>query len=336
MSFEETPNSPTSRDYRSRATMRESMPVRKTDPLHPLNRSTRVIDHIEGRCSFSQLGLDLSIHTNDSLERLTGHQQFCLPPRVTVALMLEGDLEATINGHPVYMTGRNGPSGYLWLNSREARLDRWTRAGQRIRKIHISLPLGQLMQFVDFSETCLVNLSDEALDNVQLLRWKPNAQSLRFAEEIFASDLEHSALGRLTGGMAALGLLRQALMQSEPDNAHAHGRTLNARDAKRARMLRDFVLKHIREPLTVESLAKNTSMSASTLQRVFKSAYGSTIMEFIRTRRLELARQKLLEEGITVGEAAHLASYSSTANFSTAFQREFGYPPSACIAKCGS
>lgn len=312
------------------------MPARKTDPVHTLNSGTPVIDHIEGRCSFSQLGLDLSIHTNDSLERLTGHQQFTIPPKITVALMLEGDLEASINGHPVYMTSHDGPSGYLWINSQEARLDRWTRAGQRIRKINISLPLAQLMQFVDFSETCLVNLSDTAVDDVQLLRWKPNAQSLRFAEEIFAADLEHSALGRLTGGMAALGLLRQALMQSEPDNTHTHGRTLNSRDAKRARMLRDFVLEHIHEPLTVEALARNTSMSASTLQRVFKSAYGSTIMEFIRTRRLELARQKLLEEGITVGEAAHLAGYSSSANFSTAFQREFGYPPSACSGKCAN
>ncbi|AKH20584.1 helix-turn-helix transcriptional regulator [Sedimenticola thiotaurini] len=315
--------------------MRELHPLRNRDPAHPIDHGTSVIDYIEGRCSFSNLGLDLSIHTNDSLERLTGHQQFSIPPKITVALMLEGDLEATINGHPVYMTSHDGPSGYLWINSREARLDRWTRAGQRIRKINISLPFAQLLQFVDLSETCLVNLSDEALADVQLLRWKPNAQSLRFAEEIFASDLEHSAIGRLTGGMAALGLLRQALMQSEPDSPDTQGQTLNSRDAKRARMLRDFILEHIEETLSVETLARNSSMSPSTLQRLFKRAYGSTIMEFIRTRRLEQARQKLLEDGITVGEAAHCAGYSSTANFSTAFQRAFGYPPSACIGKSG-
>ena len=54
-------------------------------------------------------------------------------------------------------------------------------------------------------------------------------------------------------------------------------------------------------------------------------------MEFVRTRRLEIARIELPEEEFTVGEAAYCAGYSSTANFSAAFQRKFGYPTSACI-----
>ncbi len=56
-------------------------------------------------------------------------------------------------------------------------------------------------------------------------------------------------------------------------------------------------------------------------------------MEFVRTRRLDMVLRDLLDHGITVGEAAHRAGYSNTANFSTAFQRQFGYPPSVCLGQ---
>ena len=280
---------------------------------------------------FSELDLGLGIHVNDTLERRTVHERFTLPPRVTACLILKGDLDAAIDDHPLCMSSRNGPCGYLWINRQPAQLDRWTRAGQRIRKVNISLPFEQCLNLASPDEGCLLKKMDDTRENLKLLRWKPSAESLRLAEDIFPSVLEPSALGNLKGGIAALGLLRHALMHSDAVSDQTLPNASRSRDTSRARKAREFILEHIRDPLSLDSVAYRSNMSPSTLQRAFKNAYGLTVMEFVRTRRLEIARLELLEEEFTVGEAAYRAGYSNTANFSTAFQRKFGYPPSACI-----
>lgn len=292
--------------------------------------SASLLDHIEGRCSFLDVELGPSIHANDSFERRSGHEHFTLSPRVTVSLMLEGDLDAAIDGQPLWLSARSGPSGHLWVSPEPLRLDRWTRAGQRIRKVNISLPYAQFLQFTAQPQPPFPGGQQWAQPGLQLLTWQPNAQSLRFAEEIFAADEDTSATRTLNAAIAALCLLRQALTFGDASASQPVRGSTSVRDARRARAVREFIVNHVGDALSMEGVAQHTNMSESTLQRVFKSAYGMTVMEFVRTRRLEMARMLLLQDGITVGEAAHGAGYSSTANFSTAFQREFGYPPSAC------
>ena len=292
---------------------------------------TTIADHIDGHCSFSELALDLSIHANDSLERKSAHEQFVLPPKLTVALILEGDLDAAMDDQPLCITSRNGPAGHLWLNPGTVRLDRWTRSGQRIRKIIVSLPFDRFHAMAGPAEHALLGTRSPADTRALLLRWTPNAQSLRYAEEIFAADPKSSALATLGSAAAALGLIHQAIGQNRASGTTPPAPNLNTRDARRARALRDYLIAHIDSPLQIETLAKEIGMSVRNLQRIFKSAYGATVTEFVRTRRLELARLSLLEEGVSVSEAAYRSGYSSSANFSTAFQREFGYPPSACL-----
>jgi AraC-like DNA-binding protein len=54
--------------------------------------------------------------------------------------------------------------------------------------------------------------------------------------------------------------------------------------------------------------------------------YGMTIAEYCADRRMQRARE-LLFEGMSIAEIALNVGYSSTGNFSTAFQRRFGIPP---------
>jgi AraC-like DNA-binding protein len=287
--------------------------------------------HIEGRCTFNEIGLDLEIHANDSVERSTDHARFTVSPKLTVALILEGDLDAAVNNHALVMTARDGPKGYLWVNTREANLDRWIRSGQRVRKVTISLALEKCHNIFDMEALYRsIGLTEQNPD-MALVPWQPTPQSLRHAEEILHLDQQGANLDRLESIVAALSIVRQAFSFCEGEQKPAYSMQPNTRDSKRARLAREFILSNINQPLNIEVVSKNSGMSISTLQRIFKNCFGCTVMEFIRIRRLELARLALLDEGITVGQAACIAGYSNTANFSTAFQREFGYSPSSCI-----
>ena len=164
-----------------------------------------------------------------------------------------------------------------------------------------------------------------------VLRWQPSAQAVRYAEEILAAETGDKPMHRLESTIAALAIVRGALAHCIGEGRTHEQPPLGTRDVARARKARELILRSIHKHMTIGDIASLSGMSVSTLQRVFKTCFGTTVNEFMRTRRLELARLALLERGMSVGEAAFQAGYSSAANFATAFQRAFGYPPSACL-----
>ncbi|WP_415894126.1 helix-turn-helix transcriptional regulator [Neptuniibacter sp. PT8_73] len=303
---------------------------KKDSPVH--NKDDSITGQLEGRCTFTDLDLQLQVHTNDTVERSTAQASFMVPPTMTVALILEGDLDAALDEQPLVMTSRNGPAGYIWFHTKEVRLDRWIRAGQRVRKVTVSLSLDRCSKLFDMSEFYKSIDFDCHKQNMSILQWQPTPQTLRCAEEILQKEQEGTNLEKLDSIISAFSLFRQAFAHFKEPSAQSNFDKVNAREIGRARIAREYILGHIDDALNMNDVANNTGMSVSTLQRTFKNCYGCTVMEFVRIRKLELARLSLLDHGITVGEAAFNAGYSSTANFSTAFQREFGYPPSSCMS----
>lgn len=292
--------------------------------------SNEITERIEGQCTFDEMDLNINIHTNDTVERSTAQGRFTTAPKLTVSLMLEGDLDAALSGFPIVMTARNGPTGYCWVNTEEATLERHIRAGQRVRKLTISIPLNRVGNLFEVQQLYRSIGLTELNQTIAMRQWQPSPKALRYAEELFKSQEQQSRLNSL---LAALGILRQAFEHLNQESQAPSEPSSNTRDGNRARAVREFIVQNINQPLTIQEVAEATSMSVSTLQRTFKSFFGCTVMEFIRIRRLELARLSLLDDGLTVGEAAFGAGYSCTANFSTAFQREFGYPPSSCTKR---
>ena len=67
--------------------------------------------------------------------------------------------------------------------------------------------------------------------------------------------------------------------------------------------------------------------SALMLQRQFRAVFGTTVFAYLRECRLLRARRALEHDGVTVGQAAMVAGYTSAANFATAYKRRFGHAP---------
>lgn len=82
-------------------------------------------------------------------------------------------------------------------------------------------------------------------------------------------------------------------------------------------------------PPSVTELAALCSTSRATLARRFRTAFGMTVREYLRSKRLEAARALLAREGMSVTEAALAVGYDSLPSFSRAFHAHFGQPPVA-------
>ncbi|MBE0541116.1 MAG: helix-turn-helix transcriptional regulator [Verrucomicrobia bacterium] len=77
----------------------------------------------------------------------------------------------------------------------------------------------------------------------------------------------------------------------------------------------------------VATLAANCGVSVATLERYFHEHLGQCPHEWLNHDRMRRA-QELLGAGSNVQETADQLGYNNQQNFSLAFKRYFGYPPS--------
>ncbi len=78
---------------------------------------------------------------------------------------------------------------------------------------------------------------------------------------------------------------------------------------------------------SVSALAREMEMSRSSLHRKVKEAFHESASQFISHKRLERARQLLLNKKTSVTETATRCGFHSVTYFDKCFHDYFGYPP---------
>lgn len=81
------------------------------------------------------------------------------------------------------------------------------------------------------------------------------------------------------------------------------------------------------EPLVMRKLARDVGTNATKLSHAFRTLYGMTIFEYVRSRRMEEAQRLLRSGGLSVTEIAFEVGYEYPCNFSVAYKRHFGVTP---------
>ena len=81
------------------------------------------------------------------------------------------------------------------------------------------------------------------------------------------------------------------------------------------------------EDITVDRLGREFGFERTYLYRIFKQRYGLSPKEYITAVRMEQAK-KLLLGGYSVKIAAYMVGYQDEFNFSKAYKKRFGVPPS--------
>ena len=94
----------------------------------------------------------------------------------------------------------------------------------------------------------------------------------------------------------------------------------------------DYIEEHIKENLSAEVIANRAGYSVFHFCRIFKAEQQITLMDYIRKRRLSLARQQLLTDEKII-EIAINYGYDTASGFTKAFHKEFGYSPSKYLAR---
>ena len=88
-----------------------------------------------------------------------------------------------------------------------------------------------------------------------------------------------------------------------------------------------YIEKNFRESITIDQLTKVAAMSATSLHEAFKNTTSLSPIQFIKKLRLHNAFT-LLTSGRNATESAFASGYTSPAQFSREFKRQFGISPS--------
>ena len=81
------------------------------------------------------------------------------------------------------------------------------------------------------------------------------------------------------------------------------------------------------DDISVETIAARAHIDRSYLSREFKKRFGSTVRDYIIKQRIDAAG-RLLSEGYTVAETAHIVGYADAFTFSKAFKKHTDTTPS--------
>lgn len=97
--------------------------------------------------------------------------------------------------------------------------------------------------------------------------------------------------------------------------------------SERELSFKKIIEKNLYANLNIEEVAFLCNMSASTFKRKFISIYQESPGKWFQQKRLNKARELLLNNKATPSEIYMEFGYDSLSNFSTAFKNEFGYSP---------
>ena len=103
-------------------------------------------------------------------------------------------------------------------------------------------------------------------------------------------------------------------------------------EMQRLMKVENLLVKDLSEkPPAIEELARLVNMSATRLKKGFKEMYGSGIYNYYQTMRLQKAKELLLSGKSSIKEASAATGFYNSANFSTAFKKQFNILPSQLI-----
>ena len=159
------------------------------------------------------------------------------------------------------------------------------------------------------------------------LRLRENKQVRSSLESIITEYSRYDENSREAAGallaafLLQLGRVVQSL-EGESDNT-----PIGAHAVRRVEKARVLLESQLDNPLSVEEVAEKIGWSADHLRRMVRLVYHTSPLELQFTARLQLARQMLRHEEISIADIGHSCGFEDPSHFARAFKARTGLTP---------
>ncbi len=134
---------------------------------------------------------------------------------------------------------------------------------------------------------------------------------------------------RRSEGILPMGSLLASLGRLFREYRHTYGRralTRKIADHRIAKTL-EYLNGHLKERLTVRTLAENVFLSESRFLHLFREHVGSSFSEYLMERRLDLAQNLLAQTDSPIGQVAEMCGFRTQSYFGAQFRKRFSLSP---------
>ena len=216
--------------------------------------------------------------------------------------------------------------GNIFVNDQVYPLERGTLYLIGENTLHRTMATGSHARYIlHISRKTLSELSTPQTDFIR--RATLNSAQMTEVVELFQAVERNKNDGSFGSDIHQTVALLNLLLKISPLlNLSSAGESIRNKDFLRVVPILDYIRDNLSEPLTLDQIAGKFFISKHYLCRIFKSATGFSVMEYIIYSRILRARQ-LLQEGVSVQQAGELSGFSDNSHFIRTFGHLTGTSP---------
>lgn len=179
---------------------------------------------------------------------------------------------------------------------------------------------------LNFDPACLTSVDPENL-LLQPLYDRKAGKRNHYRAAVFPNDACHQHLDAMlhSANNRPVCLAHLILLMNELYNIFAQGDTFSPPETAEYRIIR-YINNNLEKELSINDLCDRFFLSRSQLCQRFKDATGTSVGKYISSKRLILARQKILQ-GEKPTSIFASCGYQDYSTFYRAYTRFFGYSP---------
>ena len=223
--------------------------------------------------------------------------------------------------------------GNIFVNDQVYPLSRGTLYLIGENTLHRTIATGSHARYIlHISGKTLAELSTPQTDFTQLTRSSFRCANLNTEEmtqiiELFQALNRNKNDGTFGSDIHQTVALLNLLIRVAPAlNAATAGESIHNDKFLRVASILDYIRDNLAEPLTLDQIASHFFLSKHHLCRIFKSATGFTVMEYVIHSRI-LRAQQLLQKGVSVQQAGEQSGFSDNSHFIRTFHELTGTTP---------
>ncbi len=110
-------------------------------------------------------------------------------------------------------------------------------------------------------------------------------------------------------------------------NLNPKGSTMDKEDLEKLMEAKKILDDNFINAPTLKELSRMTYLNEFKLKNEFKAHFGTSVKQYIIGLRMKYALELIKEGELSITEIAHLSGYNGLVQFSTAFKRYYGVPP---------
>ncbi len=264
----------------------------------------------------------LVVHETKLWEKPMGFNNWHWHEEIQFTYVLEGAMITTAQGEDHILRPGDG----FFINSNISHMTRPAAGGSRVRYLSVNVKPSLLTLFrgsVVEQRYFIPYANHPGFQFVLLSPETPWQEHVLAMMRYLFSILQETPFGYELDAYGCLLRIWHCLL----DHLDAAPERTLPVERREAQLILSFLHEHYAEPVTLRQVAEHVHMKEGTCCRLFKDAYGCSIMTYLTDYRLEESIRMLADPQLSVTQIAERCGFHSASYFIKRFREKVGVSP---------